>query len=187
LLVHDALARIDFGDSAAIATWCEHLAPLYVVENAEQAARSACQLIERFVQSSGEQLAQAATLHREIDFLLAWPPGQTNGDGVYIQGTIDCLYQGGDGRWRLADYKTNDVSADAVPSLASRYALQLYVYAIAAERALGQPVEELVLHFLRPGVTHVLPWNDTARRQAMEMVNEAIETQRGVKSVAGGG
>ena len=34
---------------------------------------------------------------------------------------------------------------------------------MAAERALGQSPTELVLHFLRPGVEHVIPWNDAAR------------------------
>jgi ATP-dependent helicase/nuclease subunit A len=180
LLVHDVLARIDFDDSAGTAQWCEHLAPLYVVHNVEAAARSAGELIERFVKShSGRQLVAAAGLDREVDFLLAWPPGHTNGDGVYIQGVIDFLYRDADGHWRLADYKTNEVSAADVPRLASRYAMQMYVYAMAAERALGQPLAELALHFLRPGVTHVLPWNDAARRAAIEMVNEAIAKLQG--------
>ena len=165
LLVHDVLARIDFDDLAGIAQWCEHLVPLHVVENVEGVARSAGELIERFVKSqSGWQLAEAAALHREVDFLLAWPPGHTNGDGVYIQGVIDCLYQDADGSWRLMDYKTNNVSTAEVPRVAARYAMQMYVYAMAAERALGQPVAELTLHFLRPGVTHDFPGTRRAPR-----------------------
>jgi hypothetical protein len=52
--------------------------------------------------------------------------------------------------------------------------LQLHVYAIAIERTLGQPPKELVLHFLRPGAEHVVPWNDAAREGAITKVNELI-------------
>jgi ATP-dependent helicase/nuclease subunit A len=200
LLVHDVLARIEFDDSGTVAEWCEHLAPLHVVQNVDGATRSASELIERFINSqTGRQLAGAAALHRELDFLLAWPPDRVAGaerercanegsgasrtppqppaDGVYIQGVIDCLYRDGDGRWRLADYKTNDVRPADVPRVASRYAMQMHVYAMAAERALGEPIAELTLHFLRPGVSHVIPWDDAARREAVKIVNEAIAAQ----------
>ena len=43
--------------------------------------------------------------------------------------------------------------------------MQLYVYAMAAEQALGTPPTELVLQLLRPGIEHMFPWNDTARRR----------------------
>jgi RecB family exonuclease len=113
-------------------------------------------------------------VYREVEFILAWPPGRTNGDALYLRGYIDCLYQDSDGRWRLSDYKTNDVTAAEVPRAAKRYEMQMYVYAMAAERALGEPPTELVLHFMRPGVEHVISWNDAARGQAVDMVNQAI-------------
>ena len=59
--------------------------------------------------------------------------------------------------------------------------MQMYVYALAAERALGEPPAELVLHFLRPGVEHVFPWNDAARTRAIEMVN-AMQSHRDQQS-----
>jgi hypothetical protein len=55
--------------------------------------------------------------------------------------------------------------------------MQMHVYAMAAERALGEPIVELTLHFLRPGVSHVIPWDDAARREAVKVVNEAIAAQ----------
>ena len=133
-------------------------------------------MIERFAASPrGRQLASASALHREVEFLLAWPPGTTNGDGRYIRGFIDCLYQDADGA--LAHRRLQNQRRHAPPTssaYAKRYEMQLYVYAMAAERALGQSPAELVLHFLRPGVEHVFPWNDAARTRAIEMVNEAI-------------
>jgi ATP-dependent helicase/nuclease subunit A len=176
-LVHDVLARIDFTASPGngeIADWCEHLAPQYVVDNAEEAARSATQMVEQFAASPrGRQLASASALHREIEFLLAWPPDETN-SGRYIRGYIDCLYQDSTGPWRLVDYKTNNVSPADINSIAQQYEMQLYVYAMATERALGASPTELVLQLLRPGIEHVIPWNDTVRHRAIEMVNEAI-------------
>jgi ATP-dependent helicase/nuclease subunit A len=175
LLVHDVLARIDFNRPATISEWCEHLAPMHVVENVDAAAQTAREMIERLATSStGRKLAESAALHREVDFLLAWPLGQSHGDGSMIQGSIDCIYRAGDGNWRIVDYKTNNIAAADVSSSAARYAMQLYVYAMAAEKALGKPPSELVLHFLRPGVEHVFKWNDNARRQAIELVNQAI-------------
>jgi ATP-dependent helicase/nuclease subunit A len=132
-------------------------------------------MIERFTKSArGRELATATAVHREIDFLLAWPPGEPNTTGRYIQGVIDCLYQDDAGHWHIADFKTNDVSTAKVPQEARQYELQLYAYAIAIERTLGQSPKELVLHFLRPGVEHIIPWNDTARAKAIQTVTEAI-------------
>jgi len=133
-------------------------------------------MIQRFVATPrGGELESATTLHREVDFLLAWPPDQDNDDGNYVQGVIDCLYQDAKGDWHVADFKTNDVSAAEVSREAKKYELQLYVYAMAAERTLGKPPQELVLHFLRPGTEHIFPWNDSTRRKAVEMVTRAID------------
>jgi ATP-dependent helicase/nuclease subunit A len=174
-LVHDVLARIDFSAPGDIRDWCEHLAPNHVVENAGEAAGLAAEMIESFVASSqGRQLAQAGALHREIEFLLAWPPDKSNSNGCYLQGYIDCLYEDPSGAWHLIDYKTNNVSPADVENEAPKYEMQLYVYAIAAEQALGRSPQSLTLHFLRPGIKHDIPWNDTARETAIKLVNNAI-------------
>jgi ATP-dependent helicase/nuclease subunit A len=174
-LVHDVLERIDFAHSADVAAWCEHLAPSHVIQNTDRAARLACNMIERFVASPrGRELANATKVHREVDFLLAWPPSEINTTGRYIQGVIDCLYEDAAGNWHIADFKTNDVTAANVAQTAHKYELQLHVYAIAAEHTLGQSPTELVLHFLRPGVEHVVPWNAAACTQAIKTLNEAI-------------
>src|SRR5262249_21723951 len=152
-----------------------HLAPAHVIENTEHAAHLATNMIERFVKSPrGQQLATAKTVQREIDFLLAWPLGETSNSGRYIQGVIDCLYQDDDSNWHIVDFKTNDVSAARTSDEAERYELQLQVYAIAIERTLGQSPTELVLHFLRPSAEHKIPWNDDARESAITKLNELI-------------
>ena len=174
-LVHDVLARLDFDNPNDIGEWCEHLASQHVLFHAEDAARQAREMLERFAASPRfMQLREAALVHRELEFLVAWPPGQTNGQTRYFRGYIDCLHQDAHGDWHLTDYKTNEVAAADVPLLAQQYELQLAVYAMATERALGRPPVELALHFLRPGVEQLFPWNDTTRERATDLVNQAI-------------
>ncbi|HVT30988.1 MAG TPA: UvrD-helicase domain-containing protein, partial [Lacipirellulaceae bacterium] len=174
-LVHDVLSRIDFAHPTDIAAWCEHLAPLHVLHNADRACQTALDMVERFIASPrGQQLAAATQVHREVDFLLAWPPGKPNPDGRYIQGVIDCLVQDATGAWRIIDFKTNDITPADVPSIAERYELQLQVYAIAAERTLGQEPSELVLHFLRPGTEHIVTWNNTTRDRTIQTMTKLI-------------
>ncbi len=174
LLVHDVLARIDFADPTTVAKipqLCELLAPQYVdqMELEKNAAATARDLVGRLLKSPrGRAMATAADVHRELEFLLTWPAE------YYLRGFIDCLYRDGDG-WHLIDYKTNDVSAAGCREAARQYEMQLYVYALAAERALGVAPVEVTLCFLRPGVEHTFAWNDAARRRAIEMVDAAIQ------------
>lgn len=175
-LVHAVMERLQLRGENPIRYWCEQLAPEHVLINATRAATLARRMVEQFAASARwQQLADAKIVYRELDFLLAWPPGKTSGDdGQYLQGYIDCLYQDPDGRWHLLDYKSNDVSAAASRDEAARYEMQMVVYALAAEHALGQSPVELALHFLRPGVEHILTWDDAARRRGVELVNDAI-------------
>ena len=74
---------------------------------------------------------------------------------------------------------SSNVDGDTEPRtgagrIVQQYEMQMVVYALAAERALGEPVAELALHFLRPGVEHILPWDDAARRRAIDVINQAI-------------
>jgi ATP-dependent helicase/nuclease subunit A len=204
-LVHDVVGRIDFAAKdvgTAIGDWCEHLASQYVLLNTAEAAAAARDMLVRFAASPrAKQLAQAGVIHQELEFLLAWPTGEIQGvAGVesakggrapsgatggsatrepqppsYLHGYIDCLYQDPEGGWHVLDYKTTKAIAADVPRLAKQYEMQMYVYALAAERALGRPPAELALHFLRPGVEHVFLWDGAARKRAKILVQNAID------------
>jgi ATP-dependent helicase/nuclease subunit A len=176
-LVHAVLERIPLRGEPQIAAWCERLAGEFVVTDRERAADVAGEMAERLARSPcWSAIAAAAAVHRELEFLLAWPPGEPRADGRYLQGYIDCLYQDAAGAWHLVDYKTNAANAADLPRLAKQYEMQMYVYALAAERALGQPPAELVLALLRPGAEHVYHWNAAARRRAVELVNQALNS-----------
>jgi ATP-dependent helicase/nuclease subunit A len=193
ILVHQALARIDFVvgsidgmNSDAIRTIVERCARASH-SDAPDLMQTAVEILERFLQSArAHDLANAAAIHRELEFLLAWPSeisaaaGKGQGSGVagegrYIQGFIDCLYQDVAGRWHLLDYKTNQVSASAVSSAAAQFEMQLGVYAMAVEQILRQPPAELAVHFLRTSGEHHFVWDAATRQRTIDRVNQAIE------------
>lgn len=171
-MVHAALQRVPLTGKLAIAPLCEQLATERVLRNSGRAAEDATAMLARFTTSTRwKDITAAKAVHRELEFLLAWPPDAA--EGRYLQGFFDCIYQDAAG-WHLIDYKTNDITAAKVSRESARYEMQMLVYALALERALGEPPVELVLHFLRPGVEHRFPWNDDMRRRCVELVEAAM-------------
>ena len=121
-------------------------------------------------------LRAASCLCTELEFLLAWPPGNRGSEAPHIQGFIDCLYQDNAGDWHLVDYKTNRISPETLAGTIESYEMQMLVYALAAERILKRPPVELVLHFLRESREHCFAWDEAARRRAAELVNDAMKS-----------
>jgi ATP-dependent helicase/nuclease subunit A len=124
-------------------------------------------------------VAAAAEVHAELEFLLAWPPSAANGEAAsgesaVLRGFIDCLYCDAAGGWHLLDYKTNRVTPDGVARVAAEYEMQMLVYALAVEKILGAGPAEVVLHFLRIGREHTFRWDEAARRRAVALVEQAI-------------
>lgn len=167
--VHAVLARPDFGGNGSVRALCEQIAAERVLTNAGRIVDEATILLETFRKSDRwTRIAAAKTVRRELEFLLAWPPAGPASDGRHIRGYFDCIYQDAAGGWHLVDYKTNTrPNADA-------YEMQMLLYALAFERAVGQPPVEVALHFLRPGVEHKFDWSDAARARAIDLVNDAI-------------
>jgi ATP-dependent exoDNAse (exonuclease V) beta subunit len=71
------------------------------------------------------------------------------GDGV-LEGFIDLLFQE-DGGLVVVDYKTDAVDSENLDGYLTRYKLQGGAYALAAQRATGMPVREVVFLFLHAG------------------------------------
>ena len=74
---------------------------------------------------------------------------QDAGDILLVRGTIDCLFDAGNG-WEVLDYKTDAVRGPAVGERAAVYAGQLSIYADAVEAAWGAPPARRWLAFLTP-------------------------------------
>ncbi|QEG35181.1 UvrD-helicase domain-containing protein [Bythopirellula goksoeyrii] len=161
----DPFVESDLFSESDVHELCEFLAPSHLKQNVEEAAAEAANLVQSFLHSPrAQQMASARCLLREVEFLL---PGELVSDtlaGRYLEGIIDCLYQDESGNWHLLDYKTNQVTAAEVPAAAGNYAMQMFVYGLACERALGVRPVESVLYFLRPAVEHA--WVQSKEEQA---------------------
>ena len=176
-LVHavvEDLAAADDNSRAAIEALVRKHACLHLPESIEQLDEPIDLVVRLAASPRWASLRAASCIHTEIEFLLAWPPGNPEAEAPYIQGFIDCLYQDGDG-WHLLDYKTNRVSAESLASTVANYEMQMLVYALAVERVLKRPPVELVLHFLRAGFEHRFAWDAAARQRAEELVNGAMK------------
>ena len=175
--MHRALAVARFSDGCDVRQLVDRVVDRRTASGVELAEHAA-DLLERFLKSARvAEIARARDVHRELEFLLAWPPDaeQILGETTkYLQGFIDCLYQDAVGGWHLLDYKTNQVSVEKVDVAAAQYELQLGVYALAVEEILGQPPVEITVHFLRPSCEHRFTWNSELRNKIVDQVNRAI-------------
>ena len=103
-------------------------------------------LFESFLSSEPYRRLQRATvLGREVPFVMPLGEGQT------MEGVIDLIYRLDDRIW-IADYKTDDVVAEDVPSRVDRYRPQAESYARAVASSLGLSSVSSQLIFLRPGI-----------------------------------
>src|SRR5690606_33623898 len=135
-----------------VAELCDFLAPQYAPLDPEATAVEATSLVERFLRTPrAAELAASPVVRREVEFLLPCAPAEEPTVGRYLHGFIDCVYQDAHGRWRLLDYKTNRLAAGGVKELADRYELQMMVYALACEQALGESLAECALIALATG------------------------------------
>ena len=174
-LVHVALERIDFKRPQPLDKLFASLAMIAPDLPTEKLVARAKNLVEAFLASPrAAELAAAPVVRREVEFLLPWPPGGEQPTQRYFHGFIDCLYQGADGAWRLLDFKTNRMTAENVAAVANHYELQLLVYTLAIEQALGMPLKEATLVLLDGGCEHRFNWSDAARMKSLRRIDAAM-------------
>jgi ATP-dependent helicase/nuclease subunit A len=174
-LVHDLLEQSPNNATLSeVEKLCKLLAPHHLPGAEEGTLQEATALVHRFLESPrAAQLAQSPCILREVEFILPWPDKSS---GRYLHGFIDCLYQDPAGDWHLIDYKSNQVTVEGVSQAARQYEMQMLVYALAAERALGhRPIEQTVC-FLRPGVEHAYSWNAADIKTMISRLDQAIAT-----------
>lgn len=177
-LIHAVLAEVDFAQPARAVELVRRHAPRHQgAMQADPAALidEAADMVERFLASPrAAELRRAAHVHRELEFILTFPPDLGREEPRCVRGFIDCLYQDAAGRWRVLDFKTNRADDATLAAVAEGYRMQMLVYGLAVKRILGQPPGELVLCFLRPGREYLFAWNDDAESEAIEMVQRAM-------------
>jgi len=106
-------------------------------------------------------IVQAVQCLREVDFRLRRVVPIPDGEPleVHITGQIDCLYQSADGAWRLVDFKTGHLDEADPESLVESYAVQLRIYALAAESLIGRPPDDMALIHVEDAIRR-LPMTD---------------------------
>jgi ATP-dependent helicase/nuclease subunit A len=92
-----------------------------------------------------KRLQRVTVLGREVPFVMPF------GEGQMMEGVIDLIYRF-DGRIWIADYKTDNVSAEDVQTKADRYRSQAESYSRAVANSLGLPSVSFQFVFLRPGI-----------------------------------
>jgi len=165
---HRLMQRIELSselvDPTAVCAQAERLTASGVLSK-EDWDRDLLHAVAAFFRSTlGQQLLDhSADVRREVPFTMAVPvtdlpmeDSAWQGEGetgvadrrVIVQGTIDCLLIRADGIL-VIDYKTDRLrSDDDLTNAIVRYRPQLELYAKAAERALGLPVNAHYLYFV---------------------------------------
>lgn len=178
-LIHAVLERVDFAHPAAwpqLLEECIACSQEPVTEELKAAART---MLSRLMTSSiVSDLAEAASVHREVEFALRWPSG--SGAGTMIRGVIDLLYEDRSGGWHVLDYKTNDFSSQAADEqFLAPYELQLGIYGHAVEQWFGILPVELALVGLRPAVRKIaLPWTPERWQRLSARIDLSIASCR---------
>lgn len=103
-------------------------------------------MMRSFVSSDYYRRLQGAViLGREIPFVIPWREGQM------MEGVIDLMYRLNGKLW-IADYKTDQVTAEETTVRADRYQAQAEAYRAAAAHCLGEQNVFFEFVFVRPGV-----------------------------------
>ena len=182
IVVHEVLERVDFRDPSG---WQELLQK--AVDHNEDSIQDAvvdqarAMLTQFFDSAIASNLADARTIHREIDFWLPWPSGQTRDPDErtvpMITGVIDLLVETEMG-WHILDYKTGVFPTQTPDSQhLEPYELQLGLYAHAVEQWFGVTPQKLSLVTFRPEVREItMPWSQQRWEQIRDRVDRAIAT-----------
>lgn len=147
---HDCLARV--------------VAEQVPDELREAALAQGAPLLRRYMDSALNRESALLPVRKEWRFVYRLPD---EGGGYDFTGSIDCLLEYGDGSLGIIDYKTDAVTVEKAGEKAKDYWLQLVLYALAAEAALGRAVKEARLYFLRPDSLVTVPLDTAARTAAM--------------------
>ena len=78
----------------------------------------------------------------------------------------------------MVDYKSNQVTAEGVPNAAGPYRLQMYVYWLACQQAMGIRPVESVLYFLRPQTEFACDFDDAQSLDLSAQLTRAIDAQQ---------
>jgi len=176
-LFHHVLQRLDVRHPAE---WPEVLAACacQLGDDPQKIAAATSHVEPMLTRLIGSELmrdfAAADVLEREVDFILGWPL-DAKSQRVLLSGQIDVLMRNSDG-WHLIDYKTGRFPPSVADAeLIAPYAVQLGVYALAAEKQLGWPLQSISLVVMNPQVRRIVfAWDQSVRQKLVERIETLI-------------
>ena len=177
-IVHEALELVDWRQPAEARTLIERAIDHVNDVSAELRTQGVALLTNFFKTPRARAIRDAAVVHQELEFLLGWPVGTTAAEGPYLHGFIDCLYQDAAGGWHIVDFKTNVIESGTLARAMAVYEPQLLIYRLATERALGAPIAETSLHFVRNREEHAYVWTKKREQEMMGQIDRALAACR---------
>jgi len=165
-LVHAVLEEIDFASPGDIGQRVRCLVEQHL-PGSGQRLDEPIEMIERFVASPrAAELASAKEVYRELEFMLAWPPGEAESGGRFLQvsSTACTATPAAAGGWSITRRTVR--RPRRWPRRPRPTRCKCWFYALAAETILKTPPVELALCFLRPGLEYRFHWDAAARRRA---------------------
>ncbi|MBI1977464.1 MAG: PD-(D/E)XK nuclease family protein, partial [Candidatus Omnitrophica bacterium] len=97
--------------------------------------------------------------------------------GGIIQGTLDLLYQTGDGKWVILDYKTSELNGRKIEEVANSYKTQLMLYALACHDLLRISPSRATLYFAKTDEIYHFPLEE------IDFANLKVEFERLQKEI----
>jgi hypothetical protein len=141
LAFHGVMERLDLSGGNNLKGLCRIEALEYSIPgSAEKLEATVRQCLDHPLM---ERVRRAKRLSREVPFSVSL-------DGNLVEGKIDLLFEE-EGGWVIVDYKTDDVSGEALEQRFQSYREQGLWYARAIREAAGCEVKEVSLFFVRSG------------------------------------
>jgi len=124
-----------------------------------------------------KRFSECELYHRisEADKILCEEPFAFVHNGVLIRGNIDVVYKTGD-TINIVDYKTENISPEEVEKTAELFRIQLGLYGAAAYMAYYRRPDELILHFLAPGISHRIKCSSEFLDETFSVLGRVIES-----------
>jgi ATP-dependent helicase/nuclease subunit A len=153
-MMHTVMQHISLAgalDEAGIVAQIGEMVANEILLPEQGAAVDAAAIAAFFDSTLGRRMRAAEHVEREMPFSIMLPAYQLYpelrgaDESIFVQGVVDVLFTEKNG-FVLVDYKTD--KGTNKPEIASRYAVQLNLYAQAVEAILHRPVREKYLYLL---------------------------------------
>jgi ATP-dependent helicase/nuclease subunit A len=197
-LVHRVIERLKWDGTDAVDALVARELERMSSHDRELAADAARLVAQLLAAPLAGEMRSARQRHSEVEFLLRWQNANNDAPrksrqpinrasaaacdpaAPLLHGFLDALIQDAAGAWHVIDYKTNRVTPGNLATVAAGYELQMLLYGLAAERALGVAPLTVRLFFLQLGVEQRLAWTPAAAQRAVEQIEAAIRSARTV-------